>query len=300
MSAATLLTQIGQTPLICLSTLPGTANARRGNRIFLKLEGGNPAGSIKDRAALSMIERAEARGRIKPGDALIEPTSGNTGIALAMIAAARGYRLTLVMPENQSVERRRTMRAFGARLVLTPTEGGMELSRDIARTMADSGEGFLLDQFSNPDNAQAHFETTGPEIWTQTEGQITHFVATMGTTGTLTGTSRFLKAQNPKIITVGSEPDDDSDIPGIRKWPDAYRPKIFDAAVVDVIDDVAQGEAEEMTRRLAREEGLFVGISTGCALASALRQAEGAENALIVAISADRGDRYLSTGVFPT
>lgn len=295
----TLKDFIGNTPLIELRRLSGEANRRRNNAILVKLEGNNPAGSVKDRPAVFMIARAEARGDIKPGDTLIEATSGNTGIALAMAAAVRGYKMILVMPENQSLERRQTMRAYGAELVLTPKSGGMELARDMATKMRDAGQGAILDQFGNPDNPQAHFETTGPEIWRDTAGSITHFVSSMGTTGTVIGTSRFLKSQNPAIQIIGCQPDADSQIPGIRKWSDAYLPKIYDKSCIDQLEYVSQGEAEEITRKLAREEGVFAGISSGGALAVALRLAERVENAVIVSIVCDRGDRYLSTGVFP-
>jgi cysteine synthase B len=295
----TLESFVGDTPLVQLKRLPGEALAKRGNVILAKLEGNNPAGSVKDRPALSMIVRAEARGSIKPGDTLIEATSGNTGIALAMAAAMRGYRMILVMPENQSVERRQTMRAYGAELVLTPKEGGMELARDVADRMRDEGKGIILDQFANPDNPLAHYEGTGPEIWRDTEGRITHFVSSMGTTGTIMGVSRYLKEQNPAVCIVGCQPDEGSQIPGIRKWPEAYLPKIFDRSRVDRVENVSQAEAEEITRRLAREEGIFAGISSGGALAVALRIAAEVDNATIVTIVCDRGDRYLSTGVFP-
>ncbi|GHT90084.1 cysteine synthase [Betaproteobacteria bacterium] len=290
---------VGNTPMVELRRLSGEANRRRNNAILVKLEGNNPAGSVKDRPAVSMIAHAEARGDIKPGDTLIEATSGNTGIALAMAATVRGYKMILVMPENQSLERRQTMRAYGAELVLTPKSGGMELARDMATKMRDAGEGIILDQFGNPDNPQAHFESTGPEIWRDTAGSITHFISSMGTTGTIVGTSRFLKAQNPKIQVIGCQPDADSQIPGIRKWSDAYLPKIYDKSCIDQLEYVSQAEAEEITRRLAREEGVFAGISSGGALAVALRLAEQIENAVIVSIVCDRGDRYLSTGVFP-
>ncbi len=295
----TLEGTVGGTPLVVLKRLPGAAGAARGNRILAKLEGNNPAGSVKDRPALSMILRAEQRGDIRPGATLIEATSGNTGIALAMVAAARGYRMILVMPENQSVERRQTMRAFGAELVLTPRDGGMELARDVAEGMRNEGRGIILDQFANPDNPLAHYEGTGPELWRQTAGQITHFVSSMGTTGTIMGVSRYLKERNPAICIVGCQPEDGSQIPGIRKWPEAYLPKIFDRTRVDRVEAVAQGEAEEMTRRLAREEGIFAGISSGGSLVVALRLADEVDNATIVSIVCDRGDRYLSTGVFP-
>ena len=295
----TLEDYVGDTPLVRLKRLPGAACDARGNIVLAKLEGNNPAGSVKDRPALSMIIHAEQRGDIKPGDTLIEATSGNTGIALAMAAAMRGFQMILVMPENQSVERRQTMRAFGAELVLTPRDGGMELARDVAESMRNDGRGIILDQFANPDNPLAHYEGTGPEIWQQTEGRISHFVSSMGTTGTIMGVSRFLKEQNPDVCIVGCQPEEGSQIPGIRKWPEAYLPKIFDRARVDRVESVAQGEAEEMTRRLAREEGIFAGISSGGALAVALRLAGVLENATIVSIVCDRGDRYLSTGVFP-
>jgi cysteine synthase B len=297
--AETLDDQVGGTPLVILKRLPGALGEARGNRILAKLEGNNPAGSVKDRPALSMIARAERRGDIRPGDTLIEATSGNTGIALAMVAAARGYRILLVMPENQSVERRQTMRAFGAELVLTPRDGGMELARDIAEGMQREGRGVILDQFANPDNPLAHYEGTGPELWRQTAGGITHFVSSMGTTGTIMGVSRYLKERNEAICIVGCQPEDGSQIPGIRKWPEAYLPKIFDRTRVDRIESVSQDAAEEMTRRLAREEGIFAGISSGGALTVALRLAAEVENATIVSIVCDRGDRYLSTGVFP-
>jgi cysteine synthase B len=291
----TLEDYVGNTPLVRLKRI----NAGRNNVILAKLEGNNPAGSVKDRPALSMITRAEARGDIKPGDCLIEATSGNTGIALAMAAAMGGYRMILVMPENQSMERRQTMRAFGAELVLTPREGGMEMARDVAERMRDEGKGVILDQFANPDNPISHYEGTGPEIWEQTGGRITHFVSSMGTTGTIMGVSRFLKEKNAAIEIIGCQPDEGSQIPGIRKWPEEYLPKIFDRSRVDRVENVAQADAEDMTRRLAREEGIFAGISSGGALAVALRTAQRVENAVIVSIVCDRGDRYLSTGVFP-
>ena len=295
MEFRTLEDYVGRTPLVRLKRI----NAGRNNVILAKLEGNNPAGSVKDRPALSMVMRAEARGRIKPGDTLIEATSGNTGIALAMAAAMRGYRMILVMPENQSVERRQTMRAFGAELVLVPSSGGMEMARDIAEKMRDEGRGTILDQFANPDNPVAHYEGTGPELWEQTDGRITHFVSSMGTTGTIMGTSRFLKERNPDICIVGCEPEEGSSIPGIRKWPEAYLPKIFERPRVDRFERVSQADAEEMTRRLAREEGIFAGISSGGAMHVALRIAAQVENAVIASIVCDRGDRYLSTGVFP-
>jgi len=295
----TLQDFVGNTPLVRLVRIPGADNDRRGNVILAKLEGNNPAGSVKDRPALSMIARAQARGDIRPGDTLIEATSGNTGIALAMAAATMGYRMLLVMPENQSVERRQTMRAFGAELVLTPRDGGMELARDVAEKMRDEGRGIILAQFANPDNPLAHYEGTGPEIWRDTAGRITHFVSSMGTTGTIMGTSRYLKEMNPAIEIVGCQPEDGSQIPGIRKWPEAYLPKIYDKTNVDRVEYVSQADAEAMTRRLAMEEGIFAGISSGGALAVALRIAARVENAVIVSIVCDRGDRYLSTGVFP-
>jgi cysteine synthase B len=286
---------VGNTPLVRLQRIPG----RTSNVILAKLEGNNPAGSVKDRPALSMILGAERRGEIRPGDTLIEATSGNTGIALAMAAAIRGYRMVLVMPENLSVERRQTMAAFGARFVLTPAKGGMELARDTAERMRDAGEGVILDQFANPDNPLAHYEGTGPEIWRDTQGKVTHFVATMGTTGTLMGCSRFLKERNPAVQVIGVQPAEGSSVPGIRKWPEAYLPKVFDRSRVDRIIEVTQQESEEMARRLAAEEGIFAGISSGGGLAAALRVSAEAENAVIVHIVCDRGDRYLSTGVFP-
>jgi cysteine synthase B len=291
----TLEDYVGNTPLVRLKRI----GAGRDNVILAKLEGNNPAGSVKDRPALSMIMHAEARGDVKPGDTLIEATSGNTGIALAMAAAMRGYRMILVMPENQSVERRQTMRAFGAELVLTPREGGMEMARDVAERMRDEGQGCILDQFANPDNPMAHFEGTGPEIWEQTGGAISHFVSSMGTTGTIMGVSRFLRQVKPEVQIVGCQPEEGSQIPGIRKWPEAYLPRIYDRNRIDRIEHVNQADAEEMTRRLAREEGIFAGISSGGALHVAVRLAEQLENAVIVTIICDRGDRYLSTGVFP-
>lgn len=295
----TLEDYVGNTPLVRLKRLPGPEAERRNNVVLAKLEGNNPAGSVKDRPALSMINRAEARGEIKPGDTLIEATSGNTGIALAMAAAIKGYRMILVMPENQSLERRQTMAAYGADLILTPKGGGMELARDMAERMRDEGKGIILDQFANPDNPLSHYEGTGPEIWRDTEGRITHFVSSMGTTGTIMGTSRYLKEMNPAIQIVGCQPDEGSQIPGIRKWPEAYLPKIFDRSRVDRVENVSQTAAEDITRRLAREEGIFAGISSGGAMAVALRLAAELENAVIVSIVCDRGDRYLSTGVFP-
>jgi S-sulfo-L-cysteine synthase (O-acetyl-L-serine-dependent) len=290
---------IGNTPLVRLQRLPGEDARRNGNVILAKLEGDNPAGSVKDRPAMSMIRRAEERGSIRKGDVLIEPTSGNTGIGLAMAAAIRGFRMILIMPEHLSVERRQTMRAFGAEIILTPEKGGMEAARDLAEKMVREGKGIMLDQFANPDNPLAHYETTGPEIWRDTEGKITHFVSSMGTTGTIMGCSRFFKEKNPKIQIVGCQPEEGSQIPGIRKWPEAYLPKIYDKARVDRLEYVSQANAEEMTRRLAREEGLFAGISSGGAVAVALRVSKELKNAVIVTIICDRGDRYLSTGVFP-
>ena len=295
----TLEDYVGGTPLVRLKRLPGAAIEARGNIILAKLEGNNPAGSVKDRPALSMIRRAEQRGDIRPGDTLIEATSGNTGIALAMAAAMGGYRMVLVIPENQSVERRQAMRAFGAELVLTPKDGGMELARDVAEKMRDEGRGIILDQFANPDNPLAHYEGTGPEIWSETEGRVTHFISSMGTTWTIMGVSRYLKEQNPAVCIVGCQPEQGSQIPGIRKWPEAYLPKIYDRARVDRVESVSQGDAEEMTRLLACEEGIFAGISSGGAVSVALRLAREIENATIVTIICDRGDRYLSTGVFP-
>ncbi len=290
---------IGDTPLVRLQRLPGTQAGARGNVILGKLEGNNPAGSVKDRPAISMIRRAEERGDIQPGDTLIEATSGNTGIALAMAAAVRGYRMMLIMPEDLSVERAQTMKAFGAELVLTPRAGGMEYARDLAEKMQSDGKGKVLDQFANADNPRIHFDATGPEIWRDTEGQVTHFVSAMGTTGTITGVSRYLKAQNPAVRIIGAQPSEGSRIPGIRKWPQAYLPKIYDPTGVDEIVLVSQSDAEEMARRMAREEGIFAGISAAGALHVALQIASTVENATIVFIVCDRGDRYLSTGVFP-
>ena len=290
---------IGNTPLVRLARIPGAENERRGNVILGKLEGNNPAGSVKDRPAIWMIRKAEERGEIKPGDTLIEATSGNTGIALAMAAAIRGYRMLLIMPEDLSVERAQTMKAFGAELILTPRSGGMEYARDLAEQMQKDGKGRVLDQFANPDNPLVHYETTGPEIWQDTEGRITHFVSAMGTTGTITGVSRFLKEKNPAIQIVGAQPEEGSRIPGIRKWPAEYLPKIYDPSRVDEEISVSQDNAEEMCRRLAREEGIFGGISAAGALWVALEVAKTVENATIVFVVCDRGDRYLSTGVFP-
>ena len=290
---------IGGTPLVRLLRLPGAGNEQRGNVLLGKLEGNNPAGSVKDRPAISMIRRAEERGTIKPGDTLIEATSGNTGIALAMAAAIRGYRMLLIMPEDLSVERAQTMKAFGAELILTPRSGGMEYARDLAEQMQKDGKGRVLDQFANADNPRIHYETTGPEIWKDTGGRITHFVSAMGTTGTITGVSRFLKEKNPEIRIIGAQPNEGSRIPGIRKWPQEYLPKIYDPKAVDELVLVSQSDAEEMTRRLAREEGIFAGISAAGACWVALRLAETVQNATIVFVVCDRGDRYLSTGVFP-
>ena len=290
---------IGRTPLVRLQRLPGAANAARGNVILGKLEGNNPAGSVKDRPAIAMIARAEARGEIRPGDTLIEATSGNTGIALAMAAAIRGYRMVLIMPDNLSVERRQTMKAFGAELILVTRDQGMEYARDLADSMQAKGQGKVLDQFSNNDNWAAHFETTGPEIWADTSGRVTHFVSAMGTTGTITGVSRYLKSQNPEVRIIGAQPDEGSSIPGIRKWPEAYLPAIYQHAIVDEVQYVSQADAEEMARRLAAEEGIFCGPSAAGACCIALRLAETLHNATIVFIVCDRGDRYLSMGLFP-
>ncbi|WP_108125953.1 cysteine synthase CysM [Saccharospirillum mangrovi] len=285
---------VGNTPLVRLQRL----GAGGSNTILLKLEGNNPAGSVKDRPALSMIRRAEARGDIKPGDTLIEATSGNTGIALAMAAAIKGYRMILIMPENLSEERRASMRAYGAQIVSVTQAQGMEYARDLALQMQSEGKGRVLDQFANADNPQAHYESTGPEIWRDTQGEVTHFVSSMGTTGTIMGVSRYLKEQNPNIEVVGLQPSEGSQIPGIRRWPEAYLPKIFDARRVDRILDIDQHDAEVTMRRLAAEEGIFAGVSSGGAVAGAVRLAAELENAVIVAIVCDRGDRYLSTGVF--
>ena len=284
---------VGNTPLVRLARIPGNTS----NVLLAKLEGNNPAGSVKDRPALSMIARAEQRGEIAPGDTLIEATSGNTGIALAMAAAMKGYRMILVMPENQSVERRQSMRAYGAELVLVA--GGMELARDTAEQLKEAGRGVILDQFSNPDNPLAHYEGTAPEIWRDTQGRLTHFVSSMGTTGTIMGCSRYFKEQNPAIQIIGVQPEEGAQIPGIRKWPEAYLPKIYSSANIDRIENVSQQDAEEMARSMAREEGIFCGISSGGALSVALRISERVENAIIAFIVCDRGDRYLSTGVFP-
>ena len=286
---------VGNTPLVKLQRMAGETS----NTILLKLEGNNPAGSVKDRAAYSMITHAEARGDIKPGDTLIEATSGNTGIALAMVAAMRGYSMVLVMPENQSIERRQSMKAYGAELVLTPKEGAMELARDVAMKLQAEGEGIVLDQFGNSDNPLAHYETTGPEIWRDTGGKITHFVASMGTTGTIMGVSRYLKEQNPNIQIIGVQPEEGAQIPGIRKWPQEYLPKIYDPKRVDSLLSVGQAQAEKTMRRLATEEGIFAGVSSGGGLHAALQLSKTLENAVIVSIVCDRGDRYLSTGVYP-
>lgn len=291
----TLEAFVGNTPLVRLKHLPGATN----NTVLLKLEGNNPAGSVKDRPALNMISRAEQRGEIRPGDTLIEATSGNTGIALAMAATMRGYSMILVMPEHMSIERRQVMSAFGAQIVLTSRAGGMEEAIERARQMAQAGQGIILDQFGNGDNPLAHFEGTGPEIWRDTEGTVTHFVSSMGTTGTITGTARFLKSQNPQVRIVGVQPEEGAQIPGIRKWSDAYLPEIYDERVVDEIRFVSQFDAEESTRQLARKEGIFAGISSGGALFAALALSAEVSNATIVSIVCDRGDRYLSTGVFP-
>ena len=290
---------IGNTPLVQLQRLPGAAGDARGNVILGKLEGDNPAGSVKDRPAMSMIRRAEERGDISPGDTLIEATSGNTGIALAMAAAIRGYHMVLIMPEDLSIERAQTMKAYGADLILTPRSGGMEYARDLAEQMQKDGKGRVLDQFANADNPRIHFETTGPEIWRQTAGRVTHFVSAMGTTGTITGVSRFLKSQNPGVRIVGAQPAEGARIPGIRKWPEAYLPKIYDPAQVDELVLVGQADAEDMARKLARQEGIFAGISAAGAAWVALQLAQQVTDATIVFIVCDRGERYLSTGVFP-
>ena len=290
---------IGNTPLVAMQRIGADLNRERGNVVLGKLEGNNPAGSVKDRPALSMIQRAEERGEIKPGDALIEATSGNTGIALAMAAAIKGYRMILIMPEDLSIERAQTMKAYGAELILTPMSGGMEYARDLADQMVGQGKGVVLDQFANPDNPRAHYETTGPELWEQTDGEITHFVSAMGTTGTITGVAKYLKEKNPNIKIIGAQPEEGSRIPGIRKWPEEYLPKIYDASLVDELVYVSQDDAEDMARRMAREEGIFAGISAAGALWVAQQISKREENATIVFVVCDRGDRYLSTGVFP-
>ena len=295
----TLEDAIGRTPLVRLTRLPGAESQRRGNVILGKLEGNNPAGSVKDRPAMSMIRRAEERGDIKPGDTLIEATSGNTGIALAMAAAIRGYRMVLIMPEDLSIERAQTMRAYGAELLLTPKAGGMEYARDLAEKMQQEGKGRVLDQFANADNPRIHYETTGPEIWEDTASQVTHFVSAMGTTGTITGVARYLHEKNPAVRVIGAQPSEGSRIPGIRKWPQEYLPRIYDPAQVDELVYVSQADAEDMARRMAREEGLFAGISAAGACWAALQLSQRVENATIVFIVCDLGDRYLSTGVFP-
>ena len=295
----TLESTIGNTPLVQLQRIGGDDVRVRNNIILGKMEGNNPAGSVKDRAAFSMISNAEARGTIKPGDTLIEATSGNTGIALAMVAAMRGYRMVLLMPENLSEERKQSMAAYGAKIILTPKTGGMEYARDLAQKMQSEGAGIILDQFANLDNSAAHYRTTGPEIWRDTQGRVTHFVSAMGTTGTIMGVSQYLKEQNPAIRIIGAQPEEGSQIPGIRKWPEAYLPKIYDHSRVDQIEPVSQSVAETMARRLAAEEGVFCGISAAGACEIALRVSQTTENATIVFIVCDRGDRYLSTGVFP-
>lgn len=296
MSFPTIESQVGNTPLVRLQRLPGINS----NTLLCKLEGNNPAGSVKDRPALSMIKHAEARGEIKPGDRLIEATSGNTGIALAMAAAIKGYKMTLIMPDNMSAERIASMKAYGAEIILTPAKGSMEAAIDLARAMEAEGQGRILDQFANPDNPRAHYEGTGPEIWRDTHGKVTHFVSSMGTTGTIMGTSKYLKEQSPAVQIVGVQPEGESKIPGIRRWPEEYLPKIYDASRVDHIIEVNQLNAENTTRALAAEEGIFAGVSSGGAVYAALQLAQHLENALIVVIICDRGDRYLSTGVFPT
>jgi cysteine synthase B len=299
MAYPTIADTIGNTPLVRLQRLPGAQAAARNNVILAKLEGNNPAGSVKDRAAMAMLVGAEQRGEIKPGDTLIEATSGNTGIALAMAAAIRGYKMVLLMPDNLTVERRQSMAAYGARIVLTPRTGGMEYARDLAEQMQREGQGKILDQFANQDNPRIHYETTGPEIWRDTAGRVTHFVSAMGTTGTIMGVSRYLKEQNPDVRIIGAQPEEGAQIPGIRKWPEAYLPKIFERSRVDQVENVGQAAAEHMTRRLAADEGIFCGISAAGACEIALRVAQTVENATIVFIVCDRGDRYLSTGVFP-
>ena len=299
MNYPTIEDTVGRTPLVALQRIAAKDNAERGNVVLAKLEGNNPAGSVKDRPALSMIRRAEERGDIRPGDTLIEATSGNTGIALAMAAAIRGYRMVLVMPEDLSIERAQVMKAFGAELILTPKSGGMEYARDLAIGMQKQGKGRVLDQFANSDNPRIHYETTGPELWEQTEGRITHFVSAMGTTGTITGVSRFLKEKNPNILVIGAQPQEGSRIPGIRKWPEAYMPAIYDAKAIDELVLVSQDDAEDMCRRMAREEGIFAGISAAGACWVAQQIALREHDATIAFVVCDRGDRYLSTGVFP-
>jgi len=299
MNYPTIEDAIGNTPLVALQRIGAAGNAQRGNVVLGKLEGNNPAGSVKDRPAVSMIQRAEERGEIKPGDTLIEATSGNTGIALAMAAAIKGYRMVLIMPEDLSIERAQTMKAFGAELILTSKSGGMESARDLADKMQAEGKGRVLDQFANADNPRVHYETTGPEIWQQTNGRVTHFVSAMGTTGTITGVSRFLKEKDPAIRIIGAQPSEGSRIPGIRKWPTEYLPKIYDPSTVDELVYVSQSDAEAMCRQLAREEGIFAGISAAGACWVAQQISARVENATIVFIVCDRGDRYLSTGVFP-
>jgi cysteine synthase B len=299
MNFPTIEDAIGRTPLVALQRLGAQEAAAHGNVILGKLEGNNPAGSVKDRPALSMIQRAQERGEIKPGDTLIEATSGNTGIALAMAAAIKGYRMILIMPEDLSIERAQTMKAFGAELILTPKSGGMEYARDLADSMSAQGKGRILDQFANQDNPRIHYETTGPEIWEQTGGKVTHFVSAMGTTGTITGVSRYLKEKNPAIRIIGAQPSEGSRIPGIRKWPEEYLPKIYDPTAVDELVLVSQGDAEETCRQMARTEGIFAGISAAGACWVAQQINRTARNAVIVFIVCDRGDRYLSTGVFP-
>ena len=299
MKYPTIEDAIGKTPLVALQRIGAAENAAQNNIILGKLEGNNPAGSVKDRPALSMIQRAQERGEIKPGDTLIEATSGNTGIALAMAAAVKGYRMVLIMPEDLSLERVQTMKAFGAELILTPKSGGMEYARDLAEQMKRDGKGTVLDQFANADNPRIHYETTGPELWEQTRGRITHFVSAMGTTGTITGVSRFLKEKNPNVLIIGAQPQEGSRIPGIRKWPEAYMPRIYDPRAVDELVLVGQNDAEEMCRRMAREEGIFAGISAAGACWAAQQIALREHDSTIVFVVCDRGDRYLSTGVFP-
>ena len=299
MKYPTIESAIGNTPLAALQRIGVKDNQERGNVLLGKLEGNNPAGSVKDRPAMSMIQRAEERGDIQPGDTLIEATSGNTGIALAMAAAIKGYRMLLIMPEDLSIERAQTMKAFGAELILTSKTTGMEGARDLADQMQAEGKGLVLDQFANADNPRIHYETTGPEIWQQTGGEVTHFVSAMGTTGTITGVSRYLKEQNPQVNIIGAQPSEGSRIPGIRKWSPAYTPKIYDDTHVDELVYVSQQDAEDMCRRMAREEGIFAGISAAGACWVALQIAQQVQNATIVFIVCDRGDRYLSTGVFP-